>query len=378
VNLTRPVFRADHELFRDQTRRFIAHAITPHYDIWETAGVTPPSLWQNAGVQGLLNCTLPEPFGSGGDFGHAAIVIEELAHANVMGIGFSVHSDMVAPYIFAHGSDAQKALWLPKMADGSAIGAVAMTEPDAGSDLKRIVTRAKSVDGGYLLNGEKTFITNGVNANMIIVAASTAPEQGARGITLFCLDAATEGISRAGPLRKIGLHAQDVCEVFLDNVYVSEDCRLGLENQGFDYLMSGLVQERLAIALGACASLHARLAHAITYTSTRKVFGRRVIDHQNTRFKLADARAQATILRAFVDLCLQQHMQGRLSDVHAAMAKLQATELHSAVLDTLLQMYGGYGYMAEFDIGRAWCDARAMRLYGGTSEVLREIIGRSE
>jgi len=378
VSHTRLALGDDYDLFRQQVRRFIHGEILPHYEPWERAGVTPQALWRLAGERGLLNCALPTPFGAGGDFGHAAVVIEELAHANVMGVGFSVHSDMVAPYLLAHGDDSQRLAWLPGMARGDIIGAIAMTEPDAGSDLKQIRTRAQKVDGGYVINGRKTFITNGVNAHMLIVAASTRPELGARGITLFCVNTAIQGVTRSSPLRKIGLHAQDVCEIFLDDVHVSDGCRLGQENFGFDYLMTGLTQERLAIAVSACASLHARLADAIEYSRQRKVFGKRIIDHQNTRFKLADARAQATMLRVFLDDCLLRHLRGELSDEHAAMAKLRATELHCTVLDDLLQLYGGYGYMAEFDIGRAWCDARAMRLYGGTSEILREIIGRMD
>ena len=373
----RRVFRDDHELFCDQVRRFVANEIAPHYAEWEKAGVTPRSLWRRAGEEGLLNCALPDPYGLGGDFGHATVVIEELAHANFLGIGFSIHSDMVSPYLLNFGTDAQKERWLPPMTRGEVIGAIALTEPGAGSDLKAIRTRARRDGDSYVLNGQKTFITNGVNAGLAIVLASTDPDLGARGLSLFCVEENLPGYTKGPALDKIGQHSQDTCELYFDDVRVPADCLLGQENAAFEYMTRELARERLAIALRAAASVEGMLDEAAQYTRDRKVFSRRVIDYQNTRFKLANARAQTTMLRVFLDDCLARQMAGELDPTTAAIAKLNATEIQGRVLDDLLQMYGGYGYMAEYGIGRAWVDARALRIFGGTSEVMLEIIGRS-
>ncbi|MFF7396897.1 acyl-CoA dehydrogenase family protein [Achromobacter sp. NPDC008082] len=373
----RRVFRDDHELFRDQVRRFVASEIAPHYAEWEKAGVTPRALWKRAGDEGLLNCALPDPYGLGGDFGHSAVVIEELAHANFLGIGFSIHSDMVSPYLLNFGTDAQKDRWLPAMTRGDIVGAIALTEPGAGSDLKAIRTRARRDGDDYVLSGQKTFITNGVNAGLAIVLASTDPDLGARGLSLFCIEENLPGYTKGTALNKIGQHSQDTCELYFDDVRVPADCLLGLENAAFEYMTRELARERLAIALRAAASVEGMLDEAAQYTRDRKVFSRRVIDYQNTRFKLANARAQTTMLRVFLDDCLARQMEGELDPTTAAIAKLNATEIQGRVLDDLLQMYGGYGYMAEYGIGRAWVDARALRIFGGTSEVMLEIIGRS-
>jgi len=373
----RRVFRDDHELFRDQVRRFVASEIAPHYAEWEKAGVTPRALWKRAGDEGLLNCALPDPYGLGGDFGHSAVVIEALAHANFLGIGFSIHSDMVSPYLLNFGTDAQKDRWLPAMTRGDIIGAIALTEPGAGSDLKAIRTRARRDGNDYVLSGQKTFITNGVNAGLAIVLASTDPDLGARGLSLFCVEENLPGYTKGAALNKIGQHSQDTCELYFDDVRVPADCLLGLENAAFEYMTRELARERLAIALRAAASVEGMLDEAAQYTRDRKVFSRRVIDYQNTRFKLANARAQTTMLRVFLDDCLARQMEGELDPTTAAIAKLNATEIQGRVLDDLLQMYGGYGYMAEYGIGRAWVDARALRIFGGTSEVMLEIIGRS-
>ncbi|MBN6150041.1 acyl-CoA dehydrogenase family protein [Xanthomonas sp. AmX2] len=373
----RPVFREDHDLFREQVRRFIDGQIGPHYAQWERDGITPRALWRAAGAAGLLNCQLPEPYGLGGDYGHAACVIEELARANFLGIGFSIHSDMVAPYLMQYGSDALRDAWLPKMARGEAIGAIAMTEPGAGSDLKAIRTRAQRQGDHYLLNGQKTWITNGSNADVVVVVATVAPELGARGLSLFCVDTALPGVTRGAPMAKIGQHAQDTSELFLQDVSVPVSHLLGEEQRGFDYLGEQLAAERLAIALRAAASAEGMLAETVAYVRQRKAFGRHLIDHQNTRFVLADAASRLAMLRSFLDQCLGEQMQGRLQATTAAMAKLNATEIQGQVLDALLQLHGGYGYSSEYGIGRAWADARALRIFGGTSEILREIIGRA-
>lgn len=373
----RPVFREDHALFRDQVRRFIDAQIAPGYAQWERDGITPRALWRAAGEAGLLNCQLPEPYGMGGDYGHAACVIEELARANYLGIGFSIHSDMVAPYLMQYATPAVRDAWLPKMARGEAIGAIAMTEPSAGSDLKTIRTRADVVDGGYRLNGQKTWITNGSNADVAVVVATVAPELGAGGLTLFCVDLAAAGVSRGAPMAKIGQHAQDTTELFFEDVFLPADRLLGEERCGFGYLEEHLASERLAIALRAAASAEGMLAETVAYVRQRKAFGRLLIDHQNTRFVLASATAQLAMLRSFLDQCLGEQISGQLDPTRAAMAKLNATEVQGKVLDDLLQLHGGYGYSSEYGIGRAWADARALRIFGGTSEILRDIIGRT-
>jgi alkylation response protein AidB-like acyl-CoA dehydrogenase len=373
----RPVFREDHTLFRAQVRRFIDSQIAPHYAQWERDGITPRALWRAAGAAGLLNCQLPEPYGLGGDAGHAACVIEELARANFLGIGFSIHSDMVAPYLMQYGSDTVRDAWLPKMARGEAIGAIAMTEPGAGSDLKAIRTRAVRQGEHYLLNGQKTWISNGSNADVAVVVATVAPELGARGLSLFCVETALPGVTRGAPMAKIGQHAQDTSELFFQDVAVPVSHLLGEEQRGFDYLGEQLAAERLAIALRAAASAEGMLDETLAYVRQRKAFGRHLIDHQNTRFVLADAASRLAMLRSFLDQCLDAHMHGRLQATTAAMAKLNATEIQGQVLDALLQLHGGYGYSSEYGIGRAWADSRALRIFGGTSEILRDIIGRA-
>ena len=377
---TRSVLREDHLLFKEQVDRFVATEILPHINDWEAEGITPRALWRKAGDSGLLNCDLPPPYGQGGDFGHAAVVIEALARANCLGIGFSIHSDMVAPYLWNFGTQVQKDRWLPRMATGELIGAIALTEPGAGSDLKAVRTRARrksdSEGGGYVLNGQKTFITNGVNAGLMVVLASTEPDLGARGLSLFVVEEGMKGLGKGPALRKIGQHSQDTCELFFDELHLPADHLLGRENAAFEHVTQELAQERLAIALRAAASTEGMLDEAAEFVRNRKVFGRRVLDYQNTRFKFADALAKTTMLRVFLDDCLAQHMEGSLDSVTAAMAKLNATELQGQVLDELLQLHGGYGYMAEYGIGRAWADARALRIFGGSSEILREIIGK--
>ena len=379
--IQRTIYREDHEQFREQARRFFDKEIVPFHAQWERDGIVPKEVWRKAGREGLLNTMLPEPYGGGGDFGHAAILIEEVARTGASGLGFPLHSDIVAPYIHAYGSTEQKDRWLPRMAAGELIGAIAMTEPGAGSDLKSVRTTARLVKDSegdhYILNGSKTFITNGINSEIVIVVAKTNPELGAKGVSLIVVEEGTPGFSKGRKLEKIGLMAQDTSELFFDNVKVPVGNLLGEENMGFKYLMKELAQERLVVAVRAAASIEAFLQKTVDYTRERKAFGQTVFEFQNTRFKLAEAKAQATMLRVFVDDCMRLHMQRQLTPERAAMVKLNATALQNRLLDEFLQLHGGYGYMAEYQVGRAWTDARIGRIYGGSDEIMKEIIART-
>ncbi|MGF6601161.1 acyl-CoA dehydrogenase [Paraburkholderia sp. GAS448] len=372
----RTVFREDHELFREQARRFIETEIVPNLHTWEQAGIVPKSLWRKAGEIGLLCSTVPEEYGgSGGDFGHSAVMIEELARVNATAVGFTTHSEIVAPYLVAYGSEEQKQRWLPRMASGELIGVIAMSEPGIGSDLRSMRTGARREGDQYVINGQKTFITNGGNAGLMVTATKLDPQS--RDLTLICVEEDTEGFTKGKLLEKIGLKGQDTSELFFDNVRVPVGNRLGEENQGFSYLTHQLAWERTIIGIRAAASVDALLEETIQYTRDRRVFGKPLFDFQNTRFKLAEVKAQATMLRAFVDECLGKAMRGDLTAEVGAMCKLVGSELQGKLLDELLQLYGGYGYMSEYKIGRAWVDARVARIYGGTSEIMKEIISRS-
>jgi acyl-CoA dehydrogenase len=374
----RPVLNSDHALFRDQVRRFIEAEITPHHRQWEQDGMVPRALWREAGRQGLLCGSMPEEYGgSSADFGFSAVLIEELTRAHASGIGFPLHSDIVAPYILRYGTEGRKREWLPRMAGGEVIGAIAMTEPGMGSDLKSVRTTARRDNEGYVLNGQKTFITNGQNAGLVIVIAKTDPAAGRKGISLVCVEEGTPGFTKGRNLEKVGLHAQDTSELFFDDVRVPAANLLGEEGQGFSYLMHELAQERLMIALRAAASMETMLAATIAYTREREAFGGKVFDFQNTRFKLADAKAQSEMFRVFADHCLELHLRGALTPERAAMAKLTGSEMQGRLLDDFLQLHGGYGYMWEYPIARAWADARVMRIYGGSSEIMKEIIART-
>ncbi|MDP7539372.1 MAG: acyl-CoA dehydrogenase family protein [Alphaproteobacteria bacterium] len=372
------VYTAEHEAFRDQVKRFIAREITPYHDNWEKAGEIDRDLWHKMGAAGLLCCAVPEEYGGpGADFSYSAVVLEELAKANASGPGVGVHSDIVTPYILHYGSDEQKQEWLPKLVSGEAVGAIAMTEPGTGSDLQGVRTSAIEDGNELVVNGAKTFITNGQQADVIIVVVKTDPSQGAHGTSLVLVEREREGFSRGRNLEKIGLKAQDTSELFFDNVRVPKTNLLGEEGRGFEYLMSDLPQERLIIALGAVAHAEAGLDWTIEYVKGRKAFGKAIGDFQNTRFRLADVKTEVTIGRAFVEQCLEKHMNGGLDPTTAAMAKLWTTEMENRVLDICLQLHGGYGYMWEYPIARAWADARIARIYGGTNEIMRELIGRS-
>lgn len=372
----RNVFREDHEAFREQVRRFIDKEIVPHHAQWEHDGIVPRELWRKAGEYGLLCVTVAEEYGgAGGDYGHSAVLIEELARANATAVGFTTHSEIVANYLVAYGSEEQKRYWLPKMVSGETIAVIAMTEPGAGSDLRSIRTSARRDGDDYVISGQKTFITNGGNADLAVVVAKMDPA--AKNLTLFCVETGRPGFGKGKLLEKIGLKGQDTSELYFDEVRIPASHRLGLENEGFNYLSHQLAWERLIIALRAAASVHALLEETIAYTRERKVFGKALLDLQNTRFKLAEVKAQATMLRAFVDDCLGLVLRGELTPEVAAMAKLNGSEMQGKLLDELLQLHGGYGFMSEYKISRAWVDARVARIYGGTSEIMKEIIGRS-
>jgi acyl-CoA dehydrogenase len=372
----RTVFREDHHMFREMARRFIENEIVPHLPEWEHAGIVPKDIWRKAGEVGLLCSTVPEEYGgAGGDFGHSAVMIEELARVNATAIGFTTHSEIVAPYIVAYGTEEQKQRWLPKMVSGEMIGVIAMSEPGIGSDLRSMRTSARREGDSYVVNGQKTFITNGGNADLMVTATKLDPA--AKELTLICIETDRAGFSKGKLLEKIGLKGQDTSELFFDEVRVPAENRLGEENRGFSYLTHQLAWERTIIGLRAAASIEALLEDTLAYVRERKVFGKTVFDFQNTKFKLAECKAQATMLRVFVDDCLGKAMRGELSAEVGAMCKLLGSEMQGKVLDELLQLHGGYGFMSEYKISRAWVDARVARIYGGTSEIMKEIIARS-
>lgn len=374
----RAMFTADHELYRRSVARFIADRIAPFHADWENAGLVPREVWREAGKAGLLLPGIPDTHGGGGgDFLYSAIVVEEIARAMVTGVtGFTTHSENVAPYLLEFGTQAQKAEILPKMASGDIVGALAMTEPGAGSDLKAIRTSAARTDGGFLLNGQKTFITNGYHADRVLVFAKTDPDAGARGISLFCVDTTARGFSRGRLLDKLGQKAQDTAELFFDNVFVPDDMVVGELNAGFGYAMSGLARERLLIALRCATALEVSLEWTVDYVKQRRAFDRPLIDNQFIRFRLAEIKTHACATRAFVDSCLAQYLDGTLTADGAAMAKLWASEA-TRDIDDLLQFFGGYGYMREYPIARAYTDVRPNRIYGGSSEIMREVIARA-
>jgi acyl-CoA dehydrogenase len=378
LGIPRTIFEPEHATLRDAMRRFCEREIAPFHDAWEAEGVVPRAIWRRAGELGFLCMSLPAEYGGAdADFRASAVFSEELARIGATGPGFLLQTDIVAPYILHYGTAEQKRRWLPPLAAGEIVSAIAMSEPGAGSDLAGIATRAERVDGGYAITGAKTFITNGVLADLIIVVAKTDPGAGSRGITLFVVERGTPGFSGGRALRKIGLKAQDTAELVFDGVRVGDDAVLGTVGGGFKLLMSELAQERLSIAVTAVAASETALEQTIAYCAGREAFGERVLDFQNTRFTLATLKAQVAMARVFVDRCIELHCAGGLDATTAAMAKLETTELQFRVLDACVQLHGGYGYMLEYPIARAWADARVQRIYGGSNEIMREIIGRS-
>ena len=377
LTFPRTVFREDHEMLRQTVRRFLERECKPRQAQWDQDGKVDRETWLKAGREGLLCTALdPEWGGAGGDFGHSAVIVEEIARAGISGLGFGLHSDIVAPYIERLGTEAQKRQWLPKAASGEVILAIAMSEPGAGSDLKAIRTTARREGDEYVINGAKTFISNGLNCDLIVVVAKTQPELGAKGVSLILVEADRAGFKKGRKLEKMGQEAADTAELFFEDVRVPASNLLGEENKGFAYLMQELAQERFIIAVGASTKLEVMLDETIRYTKERKVFGQTVFDFQNTRFKLAEIKARTTALRMMVDQYLAEHMRRKLTVEEAAIAKLYATEELGRSLDELLQLYGGYGYMMEYPIARAFVDSRVNRIYGGTSEVMKGLISR--
>jgi alkylation response protein AidB-like acyl-CoA dehydrogenase len=378
VPIPRTIYKDEHELFRKTVKAFIDREVAPHYEEWEKAGQATREVWRKAGEAGLLLTGIPTEYGGGGtDFRMAAVMIEEMAKRVYAAPGFRLHSDIVAPYILHYGSEDQKREWLPKMASGEVITAIAMTEPSAGSDLKSIRTTAVRKGNELVVNGQKTFITNGGLADLVVVVAKTDTSAGAKGVTLVLVEADRPGFKRGRNLKKIGQNAQDTAELFFEDVRVPPSNILGQEGKGFIHLMQQLPQERLITAVAAVTMMEAALEWTIDYTRQRKAFGQALADFQNTRFKLAEVKTEVTVARTFLDKCLELHIEGGLDAPTAAMCKWWTTELEARVLDTCLQFFGGYGYMLEYPIARAYADARVHRIYAGTTEIMKELVARS-
>ena len=368
------------ELLASSCRQFFLKECVPHYDRWEQQGCVDREIWQKAGTAGLLCASMPELYGgAGGNFAHEAVIAIEANRAGVSGLGIPLHNAIVAPYILNYGSQEQKRRWLPGMATSERIGAIAMSEPAAGSDLQGIRTTAKRKGNGYVLNGQKTFITNGQLANLIIVVAKTDPALGAKGISLFVVETdALAGFRRGRNLDKIGLKANDTSELFFDHVEVPASSLLGTEEgQGFFMLMDQLPQERLLIALHAVGRIESALDVTIDYVKSRTAFGKPIMEFQNTQFELAECKTEATIGRVFVDHCIARHLDKALDTATASMAKYWMTDLQCRIIDRCLQLHGGYGYMNEYPIARMFRDARVERIYGGTNEIMKLLIARS-
>jgi len=373
----RTIFTEDHAAFRDTVRRVLADVIEPRLDAHEQDGIVERESWEQVGAAGLLCPQVPEAYGGPGlDFSFNAIVGEELSYMG-SAAGFTLQSDIVADYLVHYGSDEQKKRYLTGMVAGTMISAIAMTEPGAGSDLQGMKTIARKDGNGWMLSGSKTYITNGQSADVVIVAARTTEEGGAKGISLFLIEQDDEGFSRGRNLDKIGLHGNDTSELFFDDVKLPADRLLGRENGGFVMLMQQLPQERLSIAVQAQGSAQRAFDEAVKFTTDRKAFGKRIVDFQNSRFTLADLKARLQVGWAHLDWAIARHVAGKLTPAEASAAKLWHTEMQWDACDTALQLHGGAGYMNEYPIARLWRDARVARIYGGTSEIMKELIGRS-
>lgn len=379
VKYQRTLFDPEHELFRESYRAFLDRHVAPHHDQWEQEKIVDRGVWLEAGKQGFLGMAVPEEYGGGGnpDFRYNTIVTEETTRGRYSGIGFSLHNDIITPYLLHLANEEQKRRWLPGFCTGEIITAIAMTEPGTGSDLQGIKTRAVKEGDHYILNGSKTFITNGIHADLVIVVAQTDSAKGAQGFSLLVVERGMEGFERGRHLDKIGLEAQDTAELSFTDVRVPVENLLGQEGMGFIYLMQNLPQERISIAIMAATAMEAVLDETLQYTKERKAFGKPIGAFQNTRFVLAELATEATVVRMMVDEFIKLHLEGKLTVEQAAMAKWYSTEAQVRLIDRCLQLHGGYGYMREYNVARAYLDARVQTIYGGTTEIMKEIIGRS-
>ncbi|MBC2643895.1 acyl-CoA dehydrogenase family protein [Rhodococcus sp. 3A] len=376
--MERTLFEPEHELFRESYRKFLAQHAEPNHAAWEEQNIVDRSLWVEAGNQGFLGMAVPEEFGGGGvrDFRYNAIITEETTRGGYSGIGFTLHNDVVAPYLLELSNEEQKQRWLPGFSSGELITAIAMTEPGTGSDLQGIKTRAVRDGDDWVLNGSKTFITNGINADLVIVVACTDPDKGAQGFSLLVVERDMPGFERGRNLDKIGMKAQDTAELSFTDVRVPGANLLGEEGMGFLYLMKNLPQERLSIAVVAAAAMESALEMTIQYCRDRKAFGKSIGSFQNTRFVLAELATETTAVRVLVDKFIEMLNDEKLSVQEAAMAKWWTTEAQVRLIDRCLQLHGGYGYMKEYPIAKAYMDSRVQTIYGGTTEIMKEIIGR--
>ncbi|MEV4292646.1 acyl-CoA dehydrogenase family protein [Nonomuraea bangladeshensis] len=378
--MERDLFDEEHLLFRETVREFMTREVVPHHARWEKEGIVPREVWKQAGELGMFGFSVPEEYGGAGvkDFRYNAVIVEEIIRHGASGLGFSLHNDVMAPYVVDLTNDEQKQRWLPGFVSGELITAIAMSEPGAGSDLQGIRTTAVREGDHYVINGQKTFITNGINADLVVVVTKTDPAARARGTTLIVVERGTEGFQRGRNLDKVGMKAQDTAELFFENVRVPVANRLGPnDGEGFFQLMHNLPQERLSIAVAAVASAESVLEQTIEYCRSRQAFGRNIGSFQNTRFVLAELATETDIARTYVDKCILALNAGELTAVDAAKAKWWTTELQNKVIDRCLQLHGGYGYMTEYPVARAWLDSRVQTIYGGTTEIMKEIIGRS-
>lgn len=376
--IERKLFGEEHEMFRDTVKKFIDREIRPYHYTWEEQGIVPRELWEKAGDAGLLCCTVDEKYGGLGlDYLFDVVVFEEMAKSGYTGPGFLIHCDLVATYVKSFGSEEQKLKWLPGMVSGRTIGALGMTEPHAGSDLKNIRTRAVRDGDDYVINGQKVFISNGQMCDVLVLATKTDSAAGAKGITLFLVDTSLPGFKRGKNLDKLGMKAQDTSELFFEDLRVPASAMLGAEGEGFALMMTKLAQERLAQAIRSAAVAEEVISYTVDYTSERAAFGKTIADFQNTQFKLAELKTEAVIGRVFTDRCIELFMAGQLDAVDAAMAKMWLSILHCKVVDECLQLFGGWGYMWEYPIARAYADARIVKIAGGSIEIMKYLIGRS-